>query len=439
MGAALHTAKFEPPKLNDHHNLLAISVLAASKSFQRRTKAMKENAQDHGSSLTSPPFISDKQVSSGHQDNHQDNGTKSEIFHAVELMLIKSQQELVSLAYEQAIEISASAIRLLSAIPVKNNEYVHLFSAHSYILARCRQRMGHIEQAINECRAALLLHSQQIQLRQLLDECQRGQRLKPLVEHLIEGIEEAKHDLNKNGESEATLHLQLAKQHQHRGEYVPASIQYVEVLKLSPSRMTDEVDFIHVLRVDNHLLEMVNLLFTNSMFNKVREIMDAPYCNDNVRVYIQDCFEDELRKHQSQGMRHFINFNYSMAIKHLTVAIGLMQNLPSHDHNHQFKLGAILYSSRATCFIKLREYERALDDCSSALTLSPRYVQAWVNKLKCLEAIGDFTEYSRAVSDSIKLFGESEPQITELTARTLSSKPIESAEAGVVTSEDVFV
>lgn len=66
------------------------------------------------------------------------------------------------------------------------------------------------------------------------------------------------------------------------------------------------------------------------------------------------------------------------AIRHYSEAISIC---PSN---------AILYNNRAMCYMKLKQFRKALDDCVRATELEPHLVKAHIRKATCYEKLCDF-------------------------------------------------
>ena len=88
----------------------------------------------------------------------------------------------------------------------------------------------------------------------------------------------------------------------------------------------------------------------------------------------------EARTAKARGNTHFQAREYDAAIECYTMAIDMA---PDDAHEER----AVFFCNRAACFAKLGEHEGVLDDCSSALDLSPEYTKALMRRAMAHEAM----------------------------------------------------
>ena len=112
--------------------------------------------------------------------------------------------------------------------------------------------------------------------------------------------------------------------------------------------------------------------------------------------------EDALIQ-QRAGLQAFEEKNYSNAVNLLTEAINLLPLERATDL-------AIFYSDRAMIWLELHEYEKALDDCSQAMSLKADYALAYYRKGAALFSLSKFNEaiaaYDKAEGFDASLSGQ---------------------------------
>ena len=112
--------------------------------------------------------------------------------------------------------------------------------------------------------------------------------------------------------------------------------------------------------------------------------------------------EDALIQ-QRAGLQAFEEKNYSNAVNLLTEAINLLPLERATDL-------AIFYSDRAMIWQELHEYEKALDDCSQAMSLKADYALAYYRKGAALFSLSKFNEaiaaYDKAEGFDASLSGQ---------------------------------
>jgi len=81
---------------------------------------------------------------------------------------------------------------------------------------------------------------------------------------------------------------------------------------------------------------------------------------------------------KERGNDHFKQNNYAEAIKEY------------NDSIRRDPTNASTYSNRATCYAKLAEWQRCLDDCETALKLDPKFVRVYIRKAKTQHVLKQF-------------------------------------------------
>ncbi|EDW39018.1 GL13629 [Drosophila persimilis] len=96
-------------------------------------------------------------------------------------------------------------------------------------------------------------------------------------------------------------------------------------------------------------------------------------------------YEAEVQK--SHGNEAFRNAKYEKAILHYGKALA------------QIKDSAITYNNRALCYIKLRNYKRALQDCQHVVDkLQETNLRAWLYKATAYKRLGQTKDFEESVA-----------------------------------------
>ncbi|XP_022209657.1 tetratricopeptide repeat protein 12 [Drosophila obscura] len=96
-------------------------------------------------------------------------------------------------------------------------------------------------------------------------------------------------------------------------------------------------------------------------------------------------YEAEVQK--CHGNEAFRNENYEKAILHYGKALA------------QIKDSAITYNNRALCYIKLRNYKRALQDCQYVVDkLQETNLRAWLYKATAYKRLGQTKDFEESVA-----------------------------------------
>ncbi|XP_041364401.1 helicase with zinc finger domain 2-like [Gigantopelta aegis] len=96
---------------------------------------------------------------------------------------------------------------------------------------------------------------------------------------------------------------------------------------------------------------------------------------------------------KDEGNQLFRESQYSQALTHYCHAVfltSMLENRFYHDVDPEFL--STLYSNRAICCLKLEMYDRAVDDCNSAIKLQPNNVKAYYRKVQALRAQKKYKE-----------------------------------------------
>jgi len=93
------------------------------------------------------------------------------------------------------------------------------------------------------------------------------------------------------------------------------------------------------------------------------------------------------------GNASYYKNKYAQAIVHYNNAI----NKCTHSADPK---NSYLYNNRSQCFIHLRQYKRALEDCEEAIRLNPSNVKAYMRKGLCLRQLGQLEESRNAYNQA---------------------------------------
>ncbi|SPP83367.1 tetratricopeptide repeat protein 12 [Drosophila guanche] len=86
------------------------------------------------------------------------------------------------------------------------------------------------------------------------------------------------------------------------------------------------------------------------------------------------------------GNHEYRKENYQLAIQQYTRGLATINDTP------------VLYVNRALCYIKRREFKRAIMDCDHILTyLDPKYLRAWLYKAAANKRLNDESHYQLSV------------------------------------------
>ncbi|XP_017873770.1 PREDICTED: tetratricopeptide repeat protein 12 [Drosophila arizonae] len=109
--------------------------------------------------------------------------------------------------------------------------------------------------------------------------------------------------------------------------------------------------------------------------------------NERAQARAKREYEAELQR--SHGNEAFRNGNFEKAILHYSKAIERVKN------------SAITYNNRALCFIRLRNYKRAIDDCQYVLDkLQESNLRAWLYKATAHKRQNDAELFEECVNQA---------------------------------------
>ncbi|XP_068152658.1 tetratricopeptide repeat protein 12 [Drosophila tropicalis] len=109
--------------------------------------------------------------------------------------------------------------------------------------------------------------------------------------------------------------------------------------------------------------------------------------NERAQAKEQREYKAELQR--SQGNEAFRIASYEKAIVHYTKALD------------QIKDSAITFNNRALCYIKLRNYKRALQDCEYVLDkVEKSSLRAWLYKATAHKRLNEMEEYEKSVTQA---------------------------------------
>ncbi len=108
-----------------------------------------------------------------------------------------------------------------------------------------------------------------------------------------------------------------------------------------------------------------------------------------IRVVEKDIKQASALK--AKGNEYYKQKFFDTAIKYYSRAISYCPLTVEHDYSR-----AVFFSNRAACYMSMTEYEKAIDDCTTALEFEPKYVKTLLRRCKAYEANDKLEE---AVSD----------------------------------------
>lgn len=83
----------------------------------------------------------------------------------------------------------------------------------------------------------------------------------------------------------------------------------------------------------------------------------------------------EAQRAKDRGNKRFQGKQYKQAIDEYTKAIELLMSEDVGSKNL-----AVYYGNRAQCYFLLEDYEQALSDCNTSITIDPKYVKALIRR-----------------------------------------------------------
>ena len=88
--------------------------------------------------------------------------------------------------------------------------------------------------------------------------------------------------------------------------------------------------------------------------------------------------KDKALNFKNKGNEHFKNKEYNKAIECYSQAITLNTMDPTY------------YGNRAACYFAMRKYDKCIEDCNDAIDLDPKFVKAWARKGRSLMYLARF-------------------------------------------------
>lgn len=90
--------------------------------------------------------------------------------------------------------------------------------------------------------------------------------------------------------------------------------------------------------------------------------------------YGEDCNtpEELAKQYKLDGNELFKQENFDDAIANYTKGIGYLEK----ELDETAELKSTLYSNRAACYVMMRKYQKAVDDCKQALRINPKNARA---------------------------------------------------------------
>jgi len=111
---------------------------------------------------------------------------------------------------------------------------------------------------------------------------------------------------------------------------------------------------------------------------------------------------------KEQGNNNFKAKNYEKAITLYSEAIGKFTLLVQKINYSRWFVIEIephetIYSNRAACFIALKDFKHALEDCQAALRLNPSFSKCYKRMFKANIGLGNIQEAKDALSKAIEM------------------------------------
>lgn len=94
---------------------------------------------------------------------------------------------------------------------------------------------------------------------------------------------------------------------------------------------------------------------------------------------------------KDQGNKCFMQGRFTDAVQNYTKAINL------DDTNH------IYFANRANAYLRLQEFQLALEDCEKAIEIKNDYPKSWYRKAKALMFAGKLHDGLKAIEEGLNL------------------------------------
>ncbi|XP_078379165.1 tetratricopeptide repeat protein 12-like [Oculina patagonica] len=128
------------------------------------------------------------------------------------------------------------------------------------------------------------------------------------------------------------------------------------------------------------------------------------------RAKIKKRAEAESEKLKGKGNDAFKEGKFKEAISNYTMAIAKVCTNP------------VLYTNRAQAYIKLDDFESAIQDCDLALKIDPKWAKAFVHKARALQAQGKFDEAVSVLKSAIEVAPKQEKVLKVYISEAESAK-----------------
>ncbi|XP_073255098.1 tetratricopeptide repeat protein 12-like isoform X1 [Porites lutea] len=128
------------------------------------------------------------------------------------------------------------------------------------------------------------------------------------------------------------------------------------------------------------------------------------------RAKIRKRNESEAEKLKAKGNEAFKEGKFTEAISNYTMAI------------NKFSSNPVLYTNRAQAYIKLEDFDSAIEDCNLALKIDEKWVKAFVHKARALQAQGKFDEAVTVLKSAIQVAPKQEKVLKAYIAEAESLK-----------------
>ncbi|KAI6230702.1 Stress-induced-phosphoprotein 1 [Aphelenchoides fujianensis] len=141
---------------------------------------------------------------------------------------------------------------------------------------------------------------------------------------------------------------------------------------------------------------------------KKHKQLEKELAEEERKAYIDPAKSDEEK---AKGNEHFQKGNYPTAIRHYSEA------LKRNPDNH------VLYANRAACFLKLMEFQRAVDDCEQCIKKEPTFVKAYLRKGAALQAMHEYGRAQKAYEDVLMIDPSNHEAMEGLRACAVNNDP----------------
>ncbi|KAJ3427422.1 RNA polymerase ii-associated protein [Anaeramoeba flamelloides] len=113
---------------------------------------------------------------------------------------------------------------------------------------------------------------------------------------------------------------------------------------------------------------------------------------------------DEALEHKAKGNKCYGSKKWKEAITHYTKAISI------YDGDH------IFYSNRAACYLKIKMYKSAEEDCTRALQIDPKFIKAWFRRGLARKNLKNYRFAIKDFKKVLKLQPENQASVKEILA-----------------------